>query len=207
MNGPEAIKYCDENTIGVVAVLGSTFDGSYEPIKEIAAGFDPLNLPKSDPAKMNFGTAGFHAAYGKTEAEAEEQKYLAAKAKASATSEHNQHYLAKFATDGKIPQRSFDTATCRATIEIGERDIVLDMIDEHQAVGLAVLGHVRDAVAHRLGDGADVHLLAVLDPGAAGQGQGEVAVGFLKLVFFVLELLDGGLEFFEFVFFVKTEPS
>ena len=40
MNGPEAVKYCDENTIGVVAVLGSTFDGSYEPIKEIAESLD-----------------------------------------------------------------------------------------------------------------------------------------------------------------------
>src|SRR3954452_13824799 len=27
-----AVALCDENTIGVVAVLGSTFDGSYEPV-------------------------------------------------------------------------------------------------------------------------------------------------------------------------------
>ena len=31
---------CDENTIGVVAILGSTFDGSYEPVAEIAAALD-----------------------------------------------------------------------------------------------------------------------------------------------------------------------
>ena len=31
---------CDENTIGVVAVLGSTFDGSYEPVADIAAALD-----------------------------------------------------------------------------------------------------------------------------------------------------------------------
>jgi len=37
LTGDEAIKLVDENTIGVVAVLGSTFDGSYEPIAEIAA--------------------------------------------------------------------------------------------------------------------------------------------------------------------------
>ena len=37
-----AIKLVDENTIGVVAVLGSTFDGSYEPIAEIAAALDRL---------------------------------------------------------------------------------------------------------------------------------------------------------------------
>jgi glutamate decarboxylase len=36
----EAVKLCDENTIGVVAVLGSTFDGSYEPVEEICAALD-----------------------------------------------------------------------------------------------------------------------------------------------------------------------
>ena len=34
--------YCDENTIGVVAILGSTFDGSYEPVAEVAAVLDDL---------------------------------------------------------------------------------------------------------------------------------------------------------------------
>ncbi len=38
----EAVAQCDENTIGVVAILGSTFDGSYEPVKEIAAALDKL---------------------------------------------------------------------------------------------------------------------------------------------------------------------
>ena len=33
---------CDENTIGVVAILGSTFDGSYEPVEAIAAALDDL---------------------------------------------------------------------------------------------------------------------------------------------------------------------
>ena len=37
-----AAAACDENTIGVVAILGSTFDGSYEPVKEIAAALDRL---------------------------------------------------------------------------------------------------------------------------------------------------------------------
>ena len=32
LTGPEAAARCDENTIGVVAVLGSTMDGSYEPV-------------------------------------------------------------------------------------------------------------------------------------------------------------------------------
>ena len=37
-----AAKACDENTIGVVAVLGSTFDGVYEPVAEIAGALDTL---------------------------------------------------------------------------------------------------------------------------------------------------------------------
>ncbi len=37
-----AIALCDENTIGVVAILGSTFDGAYEPVSEIAGALDAL---------------------------------------------------------------------------------------------------------------------------------------------------------------------
>jgi glutamate decarboxylase len=40
LTADEAVTRCDENTIGVVAVLGSTFDGSYEPVADIAAGLD-----------------------------------------------------------------------------------------------------------------------------------------------------------------------
>ena len=32
--------YCDDNTIGVVAILGSTFDGSYEPVADICMALD-----------------------------------------------------------------------------------------------------------------------------------------------------------------------
>ncbi|WP_431035661.1 glutamate decarboxylase [Streptomyces sp. P6-2-1] len=40
---PEAaVELCDENTIGVVGILGSTFDGSYEPIAELCAALDAL---------------------------------------------------------------------------------------------------------------------------------------------------------------------
>jgi len=42
LNAEEAVKLCDENTIGVVPVLGSTFDGSYEPVKEICDALDDL---------------------------------------------------------------------------------------------------------------------------------------------------------------------
>ena len=40
LSADEAVKLCDENTIGVVAILGSTFDGSYEPVKEICDALD-----------------------------------------------------------------------------------------------------------------------------------------------------------------------
>ena len=40
MTADEAVALCDENTIGVVAVLGSTYDGSYEPVQEICAALD-----------------------------------------------------------------------------------------------------------------------------------------------------------------------
>jgi glutamate decarboxylase len=42
LNAEEAVKRCDENTIGVVPILGSTFDGSYEPIEEICQALDQL---------------------------------------------------------------------------------------------------------------------------------------------------------------------
>jgi glutamate decarboxylase len=42
LGAEEAVALCDENTIGVVAVLGSTFDGSYEPVGAIAAALDDL---------------------------------------------------------------------------------------------------------------------------------------------------------------------
>jgi len=42
LSAEEAVKLCDENTIAVVPVLGSTFDGSYEPVKEICDALDAL---------------------------------------------------------------------------------------------------------------------------------------------------------------------
>ncbi|MEU6340020.1 glutamate decarboxylase [Streptomyces sp. NPDC046977] len=42
LDAESALARCDENTIGVVAVLGSTFDGSYEPVAEICAALDGL---------------------------------------------------------------------------------------------------------------------------------------------------------------------
>ena len=42
LEAEQAVALCDEDTIGVVAVLGSTFDGSYEPVAEICAALDDL---------------------------------------------------------------------------------------------------------------------------------------------------------------------
>jgi glutamate decarboxylase len=40
LSAEEAVERCDENTIGVVAILGSTFDGAYEPVQEICEALD-----------------------------------------------------------------------------------------------------------------------------------------------------------------------
>ena len=42
LGAEEAAEACDENTIGVVATLGSTMDGSYEPVAEICGALDAL---------------------------------------------------------------------------------------------------------------------------------------------------------------------
>jgi glutamate decarboxylase len=42
LDAETAVAQCDANTIGVVAILGSTFDGSYEPVAEIASALDEL---------------------------------------------------------------------------------------------------------------------------------------------------------------------
>ncbi|MEZ0095664.1 glutamate decarboxylase [Streptacidiphilus sp. EB129] len=42
LDAETAVARCDQDTIGVVAILGSTFDGSYEPVAEICAGLDEL---------------------------------------------------------------------------------------------------------------------------------------------------------------------
>jgi glutamate decarboxylase len=42
LSAEEAVKLVDENTIGVVTILGSTFDGSYEPVAEVSAALDEL---------------------------------------------------------------------------------------------------------------------------------------------------------------------
>ncbi len=64
--GPEeAAAACDENTIGVVAILGSTFDGSYEPVKEIAEALDRLENDRGlyVPIHVDAASGGFVAPF------------------------------------------------------------------------------------------------------------------------------------------------
>jgi glutamate decarboxylase len=63
LEAPEAVAACDENTIGVVAILGSTFDGSYEPVSEIAAALDKLESEKGIyvPVHVDGASGGFVA--------------------------------------------------------------------------------------------------------------------------------------------------
>jgi glutamate decarboxylase len=60
-----AVAACDENTIGVVAILGSTFDGSYEPVAAIAAALDALQAQRGldVPMHVDAASGGFIAPF------------------------------------------------------------------------------------------------------------------------------------------------
>jgi len=61
----EAVARCDENTIGVVAILGSTFDGSYEPVAEISAALDAFEKDSGIdvPLHVDGASGGFVAPF------------------------------------------------------------------------------------------------------------------------------------------------
>ncbi len=65
LTGPEAASRCDENTIGVVAVLGSTMDGSYEPVLEISQELDRLQAERGldIPLHVDGASGGFVAPF------------------------------------------------------------------------------------------------------------------------------------------------
>jgi glutamate decarboxylase len=65
LGAEEAAAACDENTIGVVAILGSTFDGSYEPVKEIAAALDTTERERGldVPVHVDAASGGFVAPF------------------------------------------------------------------------------------------------------------------------------------------------
>ncbi|HUZ26273.1 MAG TPA: glutamate decarboxylase [Streptosporangiaceae bacterium] len=65
LTGPEAAARCDENTIGVVAVLGSTMDGSYEPVAQISQELDQLQAGGGPdiPIHVDGASGGFVAPF------------------------------------------------------------------------------------------------------------------------------------------------
>jgi glutamate decarboxylase len=65
LTGPEAAARCDENTIGVVAVMGSTMDGSYEPVREISEHLDALQASTGldVPIHVDGASGGFVAPF------------------------------------------------------------------------------------------------------------------------------------------------
>jgi glutamate decarboxylase len=65
LTGPEAAARCDQNTIGVVAIMGSTMDGSYEPVLQINAELDALRASQGHdvPIHVDAASGGFVAPF------------------------------------------------------------------------------------------------------------------------------------------------
>jgi glutamate decarboxylase len=65
LTGPEAAARCDENTIGVVAIMGSTMDGSYEPVLQISEALDALQAAGGPdiPIHVDGASGGFVAPF------------------------------------------------------------------------------------------------------------------------------------------------
>jgi glutamate decarboxylase len=60
-----AAALCDENTTGVIGILGSTYDGSYEPIKKICKALDALQerTGLDIPVHVDAASGGFVAPF------------------------------------------------------------------------------------------------------------------------------------------------
>lgn len=65
LTADEAVARCDADTIGVVAILGSTQDGSYEPVAAIAAALDRLAAGAGPdvPVHVDAASGGFIAPF------------------------------------------------------------------------------------------------------------------------------------------------
>ncbi|MCP4363773.1 MAG: glutamate decarboxylase [Planctomycetes bacterium] len=65
LDAGEAVKLCDENTIGVVVIMGSTMDGRYEPVKEVNEGLEGLNAETGweIPIHVDAASGGFVAPF------------------------------------------------------------------------------------------------------------------------------------------------
>ena len=61
----EAVKLCDENTIGIVGILGSTFTGEYEPIEKLNKEIDKFNKKNNleIPIHVDAASGGFVAPF------------------------------------------------------------------------------------------------------------------------------------------------
>jgi glutamate decarboxylase len=71
LRGAEAAAKCDENTIGVVAIMGSTMDGSYEPVLEISQALDRVQAEQGHdvPIHVDGASGGFVAPFLQPELE------------------------------------------------------------------------------------------------------------------------------------------
>jgi glutamate decarboxylase len=65
LSAEEAIKLVDENTIGVVVIMGSTFDGRYENVKEVNDALEGLNAKTGweVPIHVDAASGGFVAPF------------------------------------------------------------------------------------------------------------------------------------------------
>jgi len=65
VNPEEVTERCDENTIGVIGILGTTFTGQYEPIKEINDALETLNAKTGweIPLHVDAASGGFVAPF------------------------------------------------------------------------------------------------------------------------------------------------
>lgn len=65
MSAEEALRRCDENTIGVVPTLGTTFTLQYEPVAEIASALDDLEEETGldIPMHVDAASGGFIAPF------------------------------------------------------------------------------------------------------------------------------------------------
>ncbi len=61
----KALSYCDENTIGVVATLGLTFTGAYEPIEKLSKALDDFEKERGIdiPIHVDAASGGFLAPF------------------------------------------------------------------------------------------------------------------------------------------------
>ena len=71
LDGHDLEKYVDENTIGVVAIMGVTYTGMYEPVKEIAEALDRIQEETGldIPIHVDGASGGFIAPFLQPEIE------------------------------------------------------------------------------------------------------------------------------------------